>query len=109
MIGLKSKTIDQSALNAFSKIYESFLHDNLSNFTEKILSKFASAYGKSYSSNHALLKLIEEWKKFLDDKNIIGAVLMDFSKEFDCISYDLLVAKLHAYGLSMDAITFNRV
>ena len=109
MIGLKSKTIDQSALNAFSKIYESFLHGNLSNFTEKVLSKFVSAYGKSYSSNHALLKLIEEWKKFLDDKNIIGAVLMDFSKEFDCISYDLLVAKLHAYGLSMDAITFNRV
>ena len=109
MIGLKSKTLDQSALNAFSKIYESFLHDNLFNFTEKILSKFVSAYGKSYSSNHALLKLIEEWKKFLDDKNIIGAVLMDFSKEFDCISYDLLVAKLHAYGLSMDAITFNRV
>ena len=77
--------------------------------SQKILSKFVSAYGKSYSSNHALLKLIEEWKKSLDDKNIIGAVLMDFSKEFDCISYDLLVAKLHAYGLSMDAITFNRV
>ena len=77
--------------------------------SQKILSKFVSAYGKFYSSNHALLKLIEEWKKSLDDKNIIGAVLTDFSKEFDCISYDLLVAKLHAYGLSMDAITFNRV
>ena len=59
-----------------------------------------------YSTNHVLLKLIEEWKKSLDDKNIIGAVLMALSKVFDCIPHDLLVAKLHPYGLSMDAITF---
>ena len=60
--------------------------------SQKILSKFVSAYGKCYSSNHALLKLIEEWKKSLDDKNIIGAVLMDLSKAFDCILLDLLIA-----------------
>ena len=34
-------------------------------YTDKILSKFASAYKKSYSSDHVLLKLIEEWKKSL--------------------------------------------
>ena len=95
-----------SLLNGFSKIYERFLHDSLSNFTGKVLSKFVSAYRKSYSSNHVLLKLIEDWKKSLDDKNIIGAVLMDLPKAFDYIPHDLLVAKLHAYGFSMDAITF---
>ena len=78
----------------------------MSNFTGKVLSKFVSAYRKSYSSNHVLLKLIEDWKKSLDDKNIIGAVLMDLPKAFDYIPHDLLVAKLHAYGFSMDAITF---
>ena len=87
------------------KIYERFLNDSLSNFTDKILSKFVSTYRKSYSSNHFLLKLIEEWKKSLDDKNIIGAVLMDLSKAFDWIPHDLLVVKLHAYVLSIDAIT----
>ena len=48
----------------------------------------------------------EEWKKSLDDKNIIGAVLMDLSKAFDCIPHDLLMAKLYTFGLYMDAITF---
>ena len=55
---------------------------------------------------HFHLKYIEEWKKFLDDKNVTGAVLIDLSKAFDCIPYDLLVVKRHAYGHSMDAITF---
>ena len=31
---------------------------------------------------------------------------MDLSKSFNCIPHDLLVAKPHAYGLSMDAVTF---
>ena len=96
-----------SLLNGFSKIYERFIHDSLSNFTNKVLSKFVLGYRKSYSSNHDILKLIEEWKKSLDNKNIIGAVLMDLSKAFDCIPHDLLAAKRHVYGLSMDATTSN--
>ena len=89
-----------------SKIYERFIHDCLSSNAESFLSKFISAYRKSYSSNHVLLRLIENWKKSLDNKNFGGAVLMDLSKAFDCVPHDLLVAKLHAYGLSKNGVTF---
>ena len=96
-----------SILSGMSKIYERFIHNCLSSYAESFLSKFVSAYRKSYSSNHVLLRLIENWKKSLDNKNFVGTVLMNLSKAFDCIPHDLLVAKLHAYGLSNDAVTFT--
>ena len=95
-----------SLLNIFSKIYERFLHENLTNYVDAFLSKFISAYRKSYSSNHALIRLIENWKKFLYQKKFVVAVLMDLSKAFDSIPHDLLIAKMHVYGFSIDAVTF---
>ena len=95
-----------SILNGMSKIYERFIHNSLSSYAESVLSDFISAYRKAYSSNHVLLRILENWKKALDNKNYVGTVLMDLSKAFDCIPHDLLVAKLHAYGLSENAVTF---
>ena len=37
-----------SLLNGFSKIYERFIHDSLSSFTDKVILKFVSAYRKSF-------------------------------------------------------------
>ena len=90
----------------FSKIYEKFLHENLTNYVNTFLSKFISAYRKSHSTNHVLVRLTENWKKPLDEKKIVGAVLMDLSKAFDSIPHDLLIAKMYAYGFSINAVTF---
>ena len=48
---------------------------------------------------NALIKVIEKWKSKLDNNFIVGSVLMGLSKAFDCIPHDLIIAKLHAYGL----------
>ena len=63
-----------------------------------MLPEFLSAYRKQYSCQHVILRMIETWRKCLDEK-IVGATLMDLSKAFDCLSRDLLVAKLDARGL----------
>ena len=90
----------------FSKICERFLHENLTNYANTFLSRFISAYRKSFSTNHVLIHLIENWKKSLDEKKFVGAVLMDLSKAFDSIPHDLLIAKMYAYGFSINAVTF---
>ena len=98
-----------SLLNIFAKIYERFLHENLTNYVDTFLSKFISAYRKSYSSNHVLIRLIESWKKSLDQKKFVTAVLMDLSKAFDSIPHDLLIAKMHAHGFSKNSLRFYSI
>ena len=40
----------------------------------------------------------------LDKRGYGAAVLMDLSKAFDTLNYDLLIAKLHAYGFDYSAL-----
>ena len=61
-------------------------------------------YRKDFSTQHALLSLIEKWKKVLDNKGYSGSILMDLSKAFDTINHDLLIAKLHIYGFSKESL-----
>ena len=93
-----------SILNTFSKIYEKVIKDQLVSGLDKYLSPFISAYRKGYSTQHVLTRLVEEWRERLDNNYIVGAILMDLSKAFDCISHDLVIAKLVAYNIDDTAL-----
>ena len=48
-----------SILNCFSKVYEKFLLEKFEPFINSFLSEYMAAYRKKYSTNHVLIRLIE--------------------------------------------------
>ena len=80
--------------------------DQLRIFFNDIFDVKLGAYRKRYGCDNILVRLLEKWKKSLDENKIVGTLLMDLSKAFDCIPHSLLVSKLHAYGVSESACQF---
>ena len=93
-----------SVLKAFAKILERLLYKQLNNFIEHKFSPLICGFRKGHNTQHALIKLLEDWRAKLDNKETIGTILCDLSKAFDTLPHDLLLAKLNAYGIELNAL-----
>ena len=80
------------------------MNEQILTYIDKHLSPYLFGYRKGYGTQHCLLVMIEMWRKALDEKKVAGAILTDLSKAFDCLSHDLLIAKLEAYGFDKSAL-----
>ena len=57
-----------------------------------------------YNTQYALFCAAETRKRCLDTDVIAGTILIDLSKEYDCIQHDLLIGKLEAYDFENNAL-----
>ena len=77
-----------SILPTLSKLYERVISDQLTSYFENIFNPFLAAFRPTFGCQTTLLRLVEDWKKALDDNLYVGAILMDLSKAFNCLPHD---------------------
>ena len=75
-----------------SKVYVRAIFNQLSEYMLKFLNEILCGFLKAHSTQHALFRLLQVWQKDLDNYGNVGTILMEFSKAFDFIPYNLLIA-----------------
>lgn len=99
-----------SILPLLSKVIEKIvfmqLMDYFSDYT--LLSCCQHAYRENHSTGTAPAHMTDDWLIGMDEKKLVGAVMLDFSAAFDVIDHSLLIGKLQCDGLSPTAASCFR-
>ena len=85
-----------SFLSNISKIFEEVI---LSRFLEQHnhLYPYQSGFQVDYSTNNALMTIVERIKKQLDAGNYTAGVFVELKKVFDTVDHNILLEKLDYY------------
>ena len=95
-----------SLLTHISKVFERIIYNQINEYIEPFLSNILTGFRKNHNTQHSLLKMLESFKEALDKGNSVSAIFMDLSKAFDTLNHDLLIAKLEAYGFSVNSLSY---
>ena len=89
-----------SVLPTLSKIFERHIARQIFDFLSKydLLHHEQSGFRQFHSCQTALTELTDTWLKQMDQGNLTGVTLLDFSKAFDLVNHDILLQKLMCYN-----------
>jgi len=95
-----------SLLPCFSKILERLIYNRLENFLSRFHILHDNQYGfrKHHSTELALLDIYNKISSSLDLNYHTIGIFLDLSKAFDTIDHDILLSKLHHYGIRGTAL-----
>src|SRR5436190_4619927 len=90
-----------SLLSSVSKILEKIVLVTLLKHLEinNLLTKSQHGFRKGKSTTTAIVDLLEYILDNLEEGNIITSIFVDLSKAFDCLSHELILAKLESLGV----------
>ena len=99
-----------SFLQAFSKIFEKVILKQLMHYFQSHDLLFKSQYGfrAQHSTEHAVLELVDRVSSLMDTGKTPFTLFLDLSKAFDCLNHQILLDKLHHYGVSGMALVLLR-
>lgn len=91
-----------SIVPIFSKIIESLMHNQLYSYFENhnLLSKSQFGFRVGRSTTDAVMEIVNYTLSSLDNKESVAISLMDLTRAFDCVPYNVILQKLEFYGVS---------
>lgn len=97
-----------SILSSVSKVLEKIINQQLSDFVENndILPECQSGFRRGHGCSAALTNVTDDILRAADDGKVTALALLDFTKAFDTIDHELLLAILHFVGLGDGAVRF---
>ena len=88
-------------LSNIDKIFEKLMHSRPFEFLEEkqILYYRQFWFRKDFSTNSAILTLLESMQKALNDRQFAGRIFIDLEKAFGTVNHDIPLEKLNHYGI----------
>ena len=88
-------------LNMFDKLLEKIMYNRLYNRLQanNILYDFQFGFSKNYSTTFALVDVVDNVYKHLDDGKLGVGIYLDLQKAFDTVNHRILLRKLYHYGI----------
>ncbi|KAL1447067.1 hypothetical protein WDU94_015643 [Cyamophila willieti] len=71
-----------------------------------LLCQYQSGFRPGHSTCTALMKITDDIGRLLDTKQACFLILFDFSKAFDSVPHEILLAKLKTFGFCAEAISW---
>ena len=95
-----------SVLPVFSKVFERMMYNIIFSFLNSfdLLYKYQFGFREKHGTNMALVVLVDEILKALDEGKIVLGVSLDLSKAFDTVDHSILLKKLYKYGIRGSAL-----
>ena len=99
-----------SLLPSVSKLLEKIVHYRLYKFIKRQNILYSRQYGfrPSHSTSDAVTTFVADSMTSLEEDKYSTAVLLDLSKAFDTIDHNILLRKMHFYGVRGVALEWFR-